>query len=133
MSDLGEWDDEPEISDQPSVPLKDGEPEAQEVAEPGAVLQRPSELRAGTSFPVLSAQPQRNRPNVVPVVVETRRSHQSARSAMAVLGIPPPRRLHRHELVVGGTVQTTTWESCFPRTVPSKAANPNQEAMQQES
>jgi hypothetical protein len=50
--------------------------------------------------PVLQAQPQRNQPNLVPLLVETRRSHQPARSTMAILGIPPPRRLNRHEHLV---------------------------------
>jgi hypothetical protein len=34
MSDLGEWDDEPEVSDQPLGPLETGAPEAEEAAEP---------------------------------------------------------------------------------------------------
>jgi hypothetical protein len=34
MNDMGEWDDEPEVSGQPSGPLKAGEPEAGEAPEP---------------------------------------------------------------------------------------------------
>jgi hypothetical protein len=95
-------------------------------------LPGPGQLRAGASFPVLPAQPQRNRPNLVPVMVETRRSHQPARSTMAGLGISPPRRLNRHEHLVARRRRPPHGSPAL-RGRPFKGCNPFPGATQQTS
>lgn len=102
MSDLGEWDDEPEISDQSTGFPESGRLEAEEAPEPEPFLPGLGQLCAGTSLPVLPTEPRRHRPHLVPLLVETRRSHQPAGSTLAGVGIPPSRQINGHERVVAG-------------------------------